>query len=506
MIIFRLPIRGEYDSITRPVSLGILKDIKDTLYLNPDIRTKLYNQIEDFHTMYQTGPLGLTENAPKMEEIKFSVEEETNTETLITTSTNYIDYKPILHDTDVNAYIKPIYVETIIKFSIKYKSRSKTNVTNFINMLRLSAAETNFLKFHNIEYMFYLQPEILELFLDISRLKHNVTKDNTNYEDYLIKFSDGRLSIVGGLDGNTANMNIVAKEKQRDVVGYFESDMIETKGEYNSEENNWIADFTYTLKYNKPTALVIGYPVLIYNQLLPEKYIIMQDNLGDSGKLNYKTTYTNSWFSPFHNTNILNKELNKLNFKGTFLNIPNFDNFIPHVKIPYYTSVFSVLVAISEDDRRSLLNLKDLSDYQLNQDILNCLLNGEWKYICQRYKSMFYLTLYENDKLMLDGILDIDADLNVFATIDLDLTKTYRVVFNILTDLSAADKSIMDRMKHCNKVYLTMLQALSIKPGKEGIPLSKPDKITLYRVSGSNAIPYTVMIGTILAFPNKDQR
>ncbi len=504
MIIFRLPIRGEYDSITRPVSLGILKDIKDTLYLNPDIRTKLYNQIEDFHTMYQTGPLGLTENAPKLEEIKFSVTEETNTETLITTSTNYIDYKPVLHDTDVNAYIKPIYVESIIKFSIKYKSRSRTNVGNFINMLRLSAAETNFSKFHNIEYTFYLPPEILELFLDISRLKHNVTKDNTNYEDYLIKYSDGRLSIVGGLDGNTNNMNIVVKEKQRDVIGYFESDIIEVKEEYDSNENIWIADFTYTLKYNKPTALVISYPVLIYNQLLPEKYIVMQDNLGDSGKMNYPTTYMGNMFSPFHNTNILNKELNKLNFKGKFLNIPNFDNFIPTVTIPYYTAVFSVLVAISEEDRRSLLNLKDLMDYQLNQDIINCLLNGEWKYICQRYKSLFYITLYENDKLMPDGSITIDADLNIVATKDLDLTKTYRVVFYILTDLSAGDKAILDRMKHCLNVYKTMLQALSIKVGKDGIPLSKPDKIMLYNAKGSNAIPYTVMIGTILAFSEKD--
>ena len=105
---------------------------------------------------------------------------------------------------------------------------------------------------------------------------------------------------------------------------------------------------------------------------------------------------------------------------------------------------------------------------------------------------------------MPDGILDIDADLNVFATIDLDLTKTYRVVFNILTDLSAGDKAILDRMKHCTKIYGTMLQALSIKVGKDGLPLGKPDKITLYRVSGSNAIPYTVMIGTILAFAKKD--
>lgn len=500
MIIFRLPIRGDYDSITRPVSLGVLKDIKDTLYLNPVMRTKLYNQIEEFHTMYQTGPLGLTENAPKLEEIKFSVVEKTNTDTLITTPTNFIEYKPVLHDTDVNAYIKPIYVESTIEFSIKYKTRSRTNAGNFINMLRLSAAETNFVKFHNVEYTFYLPPEILELFLDISILKHNVIKDNSNYEDYLIKFSDGRLSIVGGLDGNVTNMNIVVKEKQRDVVGYFESDIVEVKEEYNSDENNWIADFTYTLKYNKPTAIVIGYPILIYNQLLPEKYIIMQDNLGDSGKMNYPTTYGNNWMSPFHNTNINKSETNKLNFKGKFLNIPNFDNFIPYVKIPYCTSVFSVLVAITEDDRRNLLNLKDLMDYMLNEDILNCLIAGEWKYITKRYKSLFYLSLYENDKLMPDGILEIDADLNVFATIDLDLTKTYRVVFNILTDLSAADKQILDRMKNCNKIFSLALEALSIKPGKEGIPLNKADKIALYRTKGSNGVPYTVMIGTILAY------
>lgn len=504
MITFRLPLRGVYDSITRPVSLNVLDDLKQVLYLNRAMRTKLYNQVESFNTMSQNGPLGLSENAPKMEEIKFTVEENTNTDTLITTSSNYIDYIPILHDKEINAYVKPIYVESEIKFSIKYKTKSKTNAGNFINMLRLSAAESNFVLYHNIEYMFYIPPEILELFLDISLLKHNVTKDNTNYEDYLIKHSDGRLSIVGGLDGNTNNMNIVAKERQRDVVGYFESDIIDTKESYDENETTWIAEFNYTLKYNKPISIVVSYPILVYNQVLPEKYLVMADLLGDKGKQNFPTTIMNDNFNIFNNTNVIEREMNKLNVKNGFLNIPNFDLWKPKLGIPYYTPIFSVLVMLSPEDLRSLLNLKDLSDYELNNDILDCLLKGEWQYICKRYKSIFYLTLYENDKLIADGVINIDADLNVFANRDLDLTKTYRVVFSILTDLAAADKNILDRMYKCDKVYNLALKALSIKNTSLNKRLNKTDMIILYNAKNAKLNRYTVMVNTILSFIGKD--
>lgn len=499
MINFRLPIRGVNDSITRPVSIGILNDIKEILYVNKDIRSKLSNQIDEFITNEQWNPKQLDSKSPKLEDIKFSVTEDINTDNLITTSVNYNDYKPVLYDTDVNAYIRPIYVESFIKFDIKFRSKSKTNINNFINMLKLSIAENETIILHDVEYMFYLPPELLELFLDINILKNNVLTDKINYEDYLINFTDGRMSMVGGLDGNTKNLNVVIKEKQLDVVGYFEDNIIDVKSEYNSSESVWEADFNYTLTYNKPIALNVSYPPMVYNQMLPKKYIVKHDlKLGKNDQHRNKT-FIGEANEPFNNGLRLEASMDKLVNKVEFINIPNFDYYKPSRPQPYMMSVFSVMVNIRPDDKRSLFNLNRIPEYKLNDIFMQYIVSEEWKHITKKYDSIFYLELIEESNAMADGSLTIDQDLNISSVIDLDLTKTYRVVFNILTDLSVASRSAIGRLNRYDDVYNVALKSLNIKNPKLTKLLEKDEKVIIYN-SKNKRLPYTVMVNTILAY------
>lgn len=498
MIKFNIPIRGIDDSITRPVSLGILNDIKNILYVNKDIRTKLSNQIDSFITNEQWNPIKLEDNSPKMEDIKFSVNENVRSESLITTSNNYNDYKAILHDTDIDAFIRPIYVESEIEFTIKYRSRSKTSANNLINMLKLNIIDNETMTLHNIEYMFYIPSSLLELFLDISRLKHNVIQDDSNYEDYLINNSDGRLSMVGGLDGTTSNMNIVVKEKQRDIVGYFEDSIIDVKSEYDDSNGTWEAELSYKITYNKPTALTVFYPPLIYNQLLPKKYLILKNNRYDANRESSRT-YIGEIDKPFTNGYRLDAVMGNQINDTDFISIPNFDNYKPSLKQPYLIRTFSLLLSITNDDKRTLFNLNELPEYDINPLFIEFIRTSEWSHICTRYKSIFYLELLENGKFVKDGILNIDENLNVYSNIDLDLTKTYRVMFNICSDTLILDSRARLRLINNENILNTVLTALDVNDVDKLEYLKKDEKIKIY--DGNKKSPmYTVMINQILVY------
>ncbi len=499
MINFRLPIRGTNDSITRPVSIGVLNDIKEILYINKDIRAKLSNEIDSYITNEQWDPIKLSSNSPRLEDIQFSANETVNQDTLITTSTNYNEYKAVLHDKEVNAFIRPIYVESEIEFNIKFRTKSKSNANNFINMLKLNLADNETMTLHNIEYMFYIPPEILELFLDIARLEDNINEEHIGYEDYLIKNSDGRMSLVGGLDGNVKNMNIVIKEKQLDVVGHFEDSISDLKGEYQDSTGTWEADITYKLAYNKPIALFISYPPLIYNQLLPRKYLILKDRTLGSNNLSKSKTYTNEENEPFNNGLRLDAMRDRKVNTTEFINIPNFDSFKPSNKQPYLIPVFSLLLSIDNEDKRSLFNLREIPEYKLHDSFMEFIEAREWKFICSRYDSIFYLTILENESVMDDGSIVMDSNLNVSATLDLDLKKTYRVMFHILTDLSVASPKSALRLNNYKETFNTALEALSIRNECKDNMLSKDEKTMLYNVKGNNP-PYTVMVSKILAF------
>jgi len=494
MIKFRLPIDGTDRTITRPVSIGVLNDIKELLFINEDVRTKLANQIDSYITNENTEPINLEDNSPRLEEIKFSVEEEINEDNFITTPLQYTDYKPILYDDDVEAFIRPIYVDTTLTFNIRYRSRSKTSVNNFLNALKLNIADNDGMTLHDIKYMFYVRPELIELFLDISILKNKVFPTNKNFEDYLIEKSDGRLTVVGGLNGNTKTMDIGVSETQLMVNGYFKSDVVSVKGEYGDDSGMYEAQLTYYLTYNKPVALYVLYPPLIYNQLIPKKYLLLRDHKTPvlENERTKPTTNTNFSNGPFLNNNRLEHSMSKVvNYEEGMVNIPNFDYFRHPLPHPNYIPIFSVLVSITLEDKRNLFNLGEIPGYKINDVFLDFIKETEYRYMTDVYNSIFLLELIDDKNIRENNSLYVDADLNISAREDLDIKRTYRVVFSLLTDMLYAKPNAVSRTLSNKIVFNKTLEALEIDTNDVHM-LDRDSKIMIYN-KPTSLVRYTVM-------------
>lgn len=430
------------ETVIRPMAITIINDIKNILYINNDVRSKLENQISDFITNDQNDLLNSESTRIKSEDIKFSVTEEFNKDSLLSIVTDAEYYKPIVNDPTIGLKISPVYYDTTLNLNIKYRSKSKIKLNNIIDMLKMRMVNNNNYLVHNLKYSFNFSMALMELLLDIHLLKEY--DKPVSFEDYLVNITDGRLKVIGGLDGNTDTISFKIEETQLENVGFFDYDIVDVKAEYGNETSIWEANINYKVDIIKPVSLNIVYPMLVDNKMLDDKYLVIK-KVNDNKLNNYDMAR-----SPL-NRNPLNRTIE--DSEVDTLRIPNFDAVPLLPKQPYYRRVFTVLCTIASDDKRSLFNLNELPGYKVKQDILDFIKNGEYNYMTQPFDSMLNITLIINNDDEEFNILEIDEDLNIYSKIDLDITKTYRVSFNVVEEALVLKGKAVDRT--ANNVLMT---------------------------------------------------
>lgn len=464
MINFRYPIRGTYRSVVRPVSVKVLQDIKAVLNLDHTMSVTLNNEVEAFITNQQTTPIKRPRLTPLLEEFEFTVDEVYDENTLITNGANYNEYPAVIFDKDVGAFIRTVYIDSKINFSIKLMSRSKSTISRIFNELKIRMSQNEAIHIHSTPYTYYIPEKILELFLDIYEIKESVKPTGESFEDYLIRISEGSgLTLVGAVSGKWSQADFAIKETQREITGYFESDVVSTvKGDNDPDKALWTGTFTYVINFNKPVALSVGYEPVAYNKLLPSKYVTIVNSERGEYDTTKKRTLTGENFHLFSGRDTTYDAVQAKVNRNPMLNIPNFDEFMPSQTPSFCTRVFSVLIGVDAADPRNLFNLAQIPGYTIEASLISFIANGEHANITRRMQSVFMLELFNGSNLDPNVELLVDADLNVTSTADLDVTKTYRVVFSIVTDLSVITDDAIMRADASGVMYDAILPIIGI--------------------------------------------
>jgi hypothetical protein len=196
---------------------------------------------------------------------------------------------------------------------------------------------------------------------------------------------------------------------------------------------------------------------MVANKIIPSKYLEHITNsynyLNEESRKPLVYTQSGHFLSYFEAHRQLEYRLNT----NLPLRIPYFDDYQERKMFPGYAVEATILVDIDETDKRTLLNLKDLKQYYIREPILNYIINGEKDYITKPYQSFIYIGLSQRDKHFNNHILTIDNDLNVKATVDLDLMRETRIIFNFVYDFTYLNKAALKRAAANRDVYLMFL-------------------------------------------------
>lgn len=479
-----LTLSGTDQSISRPVVLDIIGQLQDITKINPatkiffagDIRrmqtpgTSIDGNDERF-AMFNTNNI-----------IFIEVQEDFDINTVGSTAVTRPEQHPVFIDEALDVKVTPVYATTNMVINFRYRCVSKTEALRWRDDIRLRASQMRDINIHDLTYHYVLPLETLVLLKFIHDTKELTAPYNETYEEFIIRNSTDRLTLIGDLVNQDARLAI--SETQCRVVGLYDWDVLPEKTE-REETGVWTVSFSYKFNFEKPIACHMRYPIMVHNNLLPSHYTLFTNAEQDLYHVPKNYPLSLGALAGFeHDTTMDYRRSHE-----PIIRLPRFDDFeIKHV--PTGTGTAIIALCQVDQDKRQLLNLHELGDIALDSDILEFIQLVEYPYICKLYKSIFHISLYRNEHLTYTTTLDCDNTLMVKAVEDLNLRNIHRLRIALVTDLTLLPWEALDRLRRYPKVLVKVIACMNelLRNHPDFVNLGNKSRITELEFSPIYAI------------------
>lgn len=452
------------ESILRPVTLDIVRQLEEITKIPKDTVILFPGQLEK---SYQPGS-AITEKGQDRTQflgnnlIQIEVEEDYYRDAVLTTAVTRPEHLPVFNDNNLGVLIKPIYATTEMSINFKFRSKSKTSSIRWRDDIRMRVSMMRDINLHQVSYHYTIPVVYISLLKEIHRLRETVQGYGEDFPTYLTDNSSTRLTELSNQSGMKTELGIA--ETQMRIVGYFDFEGFPEKPEHDEESDTWICTFGYKFKYEKPIACNMTYPVMIHNQVLSTKYRPSEQAYNIDDHLQSYSLSTNA-FNYFEAQLQAQKYVNQ----NSVITIPDFDEFLPS-SIPSGTvSIFNVLCQLTLEDKKTLINLKELDTIKIDSDIMEFLENSEWPYISKLYKSVLHVSLYRSMTLATSENVVVKSNLDICSLNDLNIRLNHRVRFSIVGNIQLLDQDALNRLKKYPKALVKILssidEALRNNPG-----------------------------------------
>lgn len=477
MIFTTVDIPNIEQTIVRPSVVSVMNDLKYLFRIDTNIYTSIENTIEQISNIESllTKPISFIYGDNQNSKLEVSYTEEIDRDRVLTNNIDRLDTNPIIYDSELDMLIRAIYYFTKLEIRLKYLTKSKNDITHFTNTLKLQIVKNSDTNYHTLQHRVHFPTVIVEFIKTIYDIRESQIPTVNTIEDYLRSISNSTLVYASTQD---RELSLVHTDIQRSVVGYYTDEVESIKPEYDKETGYYSVEVSYTITYNKPIQLYLRYPEIVYNTLLPDKYLVERDYILERVKD----------IDRVDNNFIKGLQEFIVTPRDGYLRIPSFDNYTLPTPKPQMVRVFSVLVIPDSD--YFLCNLNELNNFSLDPKIYNCLVNGEYQYLLEPYQSVFHLEFYK-DKTLLDSTkyLRIDSNLNIYYTQPLDIRRTYRLSLSIVLDTDYLPKLAIERIEKCDILNI-LFKILNIDT----------NYFVPYTASKYNSNTYAISVHTLLRY------
>ncbi len=470
-----VPISNIEYNVERPILFDIVKQVMDITQISSKTRVIIGtdNKVLQMNSDIN-GKNSIDLNLwPYDERVSIEIIEDYDENELYNNPVRGIEAPLIFNDKNLDVVIRPIYIPSNITINFRYKASDKNKANMWRNGVRNKLSLSNNINLHTVNYSYTIPYELFIILQEIHRLRENIAPYNELYPNYIKSNLDSRASIVSNQDGS--KIEYIIAERQNTIQGIFDFN-IPDKPEKEGESTTYTTAFSYKIRYSKPVQCNLVYPDVIHNQVLNKKF----RQIYNLKEVKSQYSYTQLAMNDFDTINI-----GKQYYSSRGVNSPDFDfSFLPNTVQSGTNNLLTILVTINPNDKRSLFNLKQLGTHHLSQDLLD-FINIERNYVNKPFGSILNISLYEN-KLLRENLLTIDSDLNISATIDLDLRKVYRVRIALVTNLDNLSGTTITRIRQYNLNHLPFANKLAfainsiLKDGR--LHKTKLDKFDLYKL------------------------
>lgn len=437
-----LPITDLMSTVERPVIFSVIRQLmaltgiaESTLirFFGEDAKAAQWNS-----TIGEKSPL---QNLwPHRDAITIEVEEDFDPNHIFNMAVKEPENPYLFVDRNLNVMVHPIYSPTQVVVRVVYHGVDKNEALRWRNDVRTRAAQGREINLHRLQYSYTLPQPFQRLLENIFDLRSAVGSDNLSLEQWWYQCASPKFTRVVTQGGT--HPQIVVAETQGMVQGLFDFEGVPEKQSKSDEADMWELSFSYRFKYDKPISMNAKYPLLVHQQ--PIDAVFRQSNVSMYDKLLRELSLSGRYFAGFQGDLQMAKYLAN---KGVTL--PLEDDWVPlQGTVPTSTvKALTAMVTISADDKRTLLDLKDLGDYQIVQKVLDFMAQSEYPYMTGHAASIFQVTVYEGYNVLPVADVEVTSDLVLRATRDLDLTKLYHVRLGLVAQMVALQSTALARLR-----------------------------------------------------------
>lgn len=428
-----------YESVTRPTNMNIIRSIIAITGIDEDTFIEYAGQndgIPSYRTLLNTNRNLDPAKMSIYDKVQVTVEEEIKDEYLMSMATHYDDNKTIWNDPKRAISIQPWYehVETTLSFRFRTVDLNKAKdwQTGMRRKFNLAYKDGSFQSRYK-----YVLPKLMLVFLEqFHRMKETVAPEGTMLPDWL---TSGMRQPFTILTTQAGTMPVLAfRENQLDILGYFDFSQVPVE-EKKQDTHTYEVAFTFKFQWDRPVQLILRYPLVIHNQLVPKKF--RPDNVVyDPGSL-----WGNASKSMTRYTELMEAAgFKHHNARGGMI-IPFFDEFWPTQTPADTTNLVQFLVQVGADPQ-VVLDLKNIKGCTFNPDLLG-IMSADHDGLTQRTKSCVNVVLYINDRPLDASLLYVDEELVVRTRVPLQLTDIHHLRINLFTQFPFLSKEAEDTLR-----------------------------------------------------------
>lgn len=422
-----LALTTNYENITRPVAMSIARDVMRICDI--DQNTPLYMPGE-FEVINQPGT-GLGES----QEIRWSsdrrvvmvADDSIKNDSMLTGDVMSNDQPPFWEDRRLGISLRPAYITSDLALSFKYTCATRQEAINWRDEMALKRKQNRTSITHEIEYDIPIADGTIGTLAHLHELREGVAGYGETFAQYFKANQCVPFHLIGTVDGREDTLNLMVKQKQAALTGYFDFSDI-PKERKTAGNSTWEIEFSYNLQYDRCTHLYFVYPLVVHQQHVGADFFDSSakfgvEELDKHGSIGITALDT------------MNEWVNYYPAPTGGLRVPYYDEWIPpkSAQPVYSVPIISWMIVLDPNDPQDILDLSSLPDMQFIQEIDTLFRKGPEK-LTRKGHSPVLFTLYCDDTPMGQDILTIDEHLHVRTTKPLDLRRSYHLRMSFVTN------------------------------------------------------------------------
>lgn len=438
-------LKNTYDSISRPVSVGLVRDLINRLGLPNDTRVQYTGSAETIVT--HGSQLSAKNNQPIFGfdgKVKVDIDERFMEDSVLSTAVLQTQNTPVFFDGKLGVDIRPVYTQTELAVTFNYTTQSRSQANQWRNSLRRRSAQALMqANLHEFIYSYDVPGSFVAILREIWRLRENVAGYGDSFEQYLRSHFQDRLTIKTDMRAKSAKLSF--PEKQLDVQGWFDFTSEPDQIQKEKEGDLWAVSFTYTVQFDKLISMVIRYPIVVHNQLM-DKYIDFEKDYD-----NYDRRRGGTIRAPMLDHFSSARQKLDPHYRGVFM--PEFDDWEPRSFSNKLLPILTTLIGVEESDPHQIFNFNDLVEYELSDEFKE-LLKSEREKVFDYLESSIYIEFFKGREQVTGDSLHLTEDLDLRTSVAMNPRDVHHVRINIVRDFTTLSDNATKRLaEHVDMTY-----------------------------------------------------